>query len=233
MRFKNFLVFGLAITTLQSGHSLASSSADQGRLALIEETRAYVDNALHNFDTADMNIEVQQPDSRIEIPVCPEPFALSATPESLRQSTITVRATCEHTNWYLYLMVKVTQMQPVVVFKDVVSPGTLLSAENVSVVQLDKKAIRSSTFSAIDQVIGARAKRRNRPGQPVIPNQLCFVCKGDSIVIKANISGLEIKTSGIAQQDGNLGDTIAVKNASSKKTVYARVSNPRQVNVGI
>lgn len=233
MRFKKIFALSLSALAFWQTAVFAAQSDEQGRAALVAETLQYVTEALENQGMMGLNVEVQQLDTRIDIPRCPSPLALSATAESLMQSNITVRAKCGDTGWYLYLMVKATEMQSVVVFKDTISPGTLLTADNVAVVQIDKKTLRSSTYSSIDQVLGARSKRRSRSGQPIIPNQLCFVCKGDSIVIKANVSGLEIKTSGIAQQDGNLGDTIAVQNASSKKMIYARVSNPRQVNVGI
>jgi flagella basal body P-ring formation protein FlgA len=62
---------------------------------------------------------------------------------------------------------------------------------------------------------------------------LCFVCKGDKVTIMAVSVGLSLKVSGIAQQDGNLGDTIRVQNASSKKIVSATVSSTREVSIQI
>jgi flagella basal body P-ring formation protein FlgA len=62
---------------------------------------------------------------------------------------------------------------------------------------------------------------------------LCYVCKGDSIVINASIGGLSIKTNGVAQQDGNLGDTIMVRNSHSKKVIDAKVTKSSEVSVVI
>ena len=58
---------------------------------------------------------------------------------------------------------------------------------------------------------------------------LCFVCKGDRITISAEVGKMKVKTAGIAQQDGVVGDNIQVLNASSKKTVIARVASVERV----
>jgi flagella basal body P-ring formation protein FlgA len=130
-------------------------------------------------------------------------------------------------------MVKTKQMQNVVVVNGVISPGTILSQDNLRVAKVEKQRLRSSTFADIESVLGARMKRRIRDGQPISPNQLCYICKGDSIVITADIGGLYVKTSGIAQQDGNIGDTILVRNSQSKKIIDAVVKSANLVAVNI
>ena len=72
-------------------------------------------------------------------------------------------------------------------------------------------------------------KRRVTDGQAIQSNMLCFVCKGDRITITAEIAGMEVKTAGIAQQDGVVGDNIKVINSSSQKAVIARVASPEEV----
>jgi flagella basal body P-ring formation protein FlgA len=172
-------------------------------------------------------------DARIVVPSCEQPYQISVNDEALRQSNITVKASCQSMNWYVYLVVKVTEMESVVVFSSAVSPGTVLTEHNLEIIELDKKRLRGTTFSDIESVIGARIKRRSRSGQPVVPNQLCFVCKGDTILITANSKGLTIKANGVAQQDGNLGDTITVKNSRSKKMIHAEVVSTNQVSIRI
>lgn len=211
----------------------ASEENNLAHKQVIDAAEKFVFQKLSYLNDGSLSIKAMPLDGRIQIPECPEPFSVSASPESLRQSNIAVKASCPSSNWYLYLMIKATQMQPVVVLSSTVSPGTLITKQNVEVIELDKKLIRTSTFADIETVLGARVKRRTRSGQPLVPNQLCFVCKGDSILITANINGLSIKTNGVAQQDGNVGDTIAVKNSSSRKTVRAQVISTTRVAVNI
>lgn len=157
----------------------------------------------------------------------------ASTHNRFDQSSVTVKVRCPSNDWFIYLSVKVDEVQPVVVPNTALSPGTILTKENLQVVDVNKKRLRSTTYQSTEDLIGARLKRRSRPGQPISPNMLCFVCKGDAIVIVAQAGNMQIKTSGIAEQDGNIGDTIIVKNKRSKKRIGAKVVSIKQVEVQI
>lgn len=228
--FLQIFTYSLLATTLSLTASAANNLVHR---QVIDVAENYVLSNLQQFNDGDISVNAMQLDSRLEVPNCPKGFQASSSEEALRQSNVTVKITCDEPNWYIYLVVKAVQMQPVVVLTDTLSPGSLLTKANVKVVEMDKKLLRTSTFADIETVIGARIKRRTRPGQPIVPNQLCFVCKGDSIVITANAGGVDIKTNGIAQQDGNLGETIAVKNSNSRKMIHAKVVSAKKVVVHI
>lgn len=172
-------------------------------------------------------------DPRVTVPPCPAAMQFTASQHALQQSHIAVKASCSANNWYLYMMVKTRLLQEVVVLTDTLSPGTLLTRDNLKVVEMDQQQLRGSTYQKIDTLLGARLKRRMRMGQPLSPGQLCFVCKGDNIVISAISGGLAIKTTGVAEQDGNLGDTIRVRNSKSQRLLSATVSSIKQVVVNI
>jgi flagella basal body P-ring formation protein FlgA len=144
-----------------------------------------------------------------------------------------VKAQCSDNNWYIFMVVKATETQPVVVISNAVSPGTLLTADNLHIVNMNKKRLRSSTFADIEDVVGARIKRRVTAGRPVDPNNLCYVCKGDNVTISAGNPSMRVKTSGVALEDGRMGETIQVKNRRSNKKIYARVAGTGQVEIGI
>ncbi|GAB5380782.1 MAG: hypothetical protein Alis3KO_21690 [Aliiglaciecola sp.] len=214
----------------------ASEEKNLAHQSLTSAVEEYVFQQLSDGDITlgnQLTVKATPLDDRIQVPNCASPFIISASQEALKQSNITVRASCPDNNWYLYLMVKASRVQPVVVLTRAVGPGTVLNEQNVKIVMMDKNLIRTSTYSNIDTIVGARMKKRSRPGSPIVPGQLCFVCKGDNIAITADAGGVNIRTSGIAQQDGNLGDTIAVKNSKSKKLVHAQVVDTRQVKVQI
>ena len=200
---------------------------------VIDAAEKFVSEKLQENLQGDLRVKASPIDKRIAIPECPSSFQISASNEALRQSNVTVRASCPDNSWYLFLMVKTVQTQQVVVLSNALSPGSVITHSNIKVVELDKKRIRSTTFSDPGAVIGAKLKRRLQPGQPLTPRTLCFVCKGDNILITADANGLSIKTSGIAQQDGNVGETILVQNTHSKKMLSAQVVNTNSVVVRI
>jgi flagella basal body P-ring formation protein FlgA len=228
MRILYFFIISLVFVQL----SVSAATNNPLKLQVTGGAEDYVrSNTLSQNDG--LEVKANPLDDRIQIPQCSEPFTYRATPESLRQSNVTVRATCEPSNWYVYMMVHVSEMQDMVVVNTVMAPGTLLTDANIEVIRVDKKTLRTTTYINKEDVIGARIKRRVRSGQPITPRMLCYVCKGDSIVINASIGGLSIKTNGVAQQDGNLGDTIMVRNSHSKKVIDAKVTKTSEVSVTI
>ena len=44
---------------------------------------------------------------------------------------------------------------------------------------------------------------------------------------------MQVKATGVAMQDGNIGDTISVTNSRSKKQINARVASTSEVVVNI
>ncbi len=178
-------------------------------------------------------VEISSLDDRINIPQCPSGFQYHADSESLSQAYISVRVSCNNNQWYVFTNGRITRTRTVVVTAGMISPGTVLTQENLMLADIDVKWLRHTAYSDMTQLIGARMKHRVRQGQPIQANMLCFVCKGDRITISARTSGMLIKTAGIAQQDGVVGENIRVTNASSQKSVIAEVANTNEVVVSL
>jgi flagella basal body P-ring formation protein FlgA len=181
----------------------------------------------------DLRIQVRDVDKRIDIPYCDTPYEFETNNNASQQSNVSVKVSCNNTNWYLFMHASVAVIQEVVVTSDNLSPGTLLSKRNLKVIEVDKNRLRGSTFTSIDEIVGARIKRRVRAGNIIDDRMLCFVCKGDRITIAAVSSGLSITVYGVAQEDGVLGDTIQVRNISSDKLIYGKIASTSQVEISI
>lgn len=219
------LTYFLVLFTTAANASIHLSIQHQAELYV--QQRAFID------EDADVNIKAAEIDGRIHIPVCKSPFQFEASDSSLKQSNVSVKVTCPNTNWYLFTSVQVEQTKPVVVTSETMSPGSLLTEKNLYIADIPINRLRGSTYSDKQYLLGARLKRRVRPGQIINNGMLCFVCKGDKVTIMAVSSGLSLKVSGIAQQDGNLGDTIRVQNTASRKMVSATVSSTSEVSIHI
>ncbi|WP_252736090.1 flagellar basal body P-ring formation chaperone FlgA [Aestuariibacter sp. A3R04] len=199
-----------------------------------EGAEAYLLAAIGDrYGDENLQVEIVPIDDRIQIPSCPVGFQYHADPSSLSQSYVSVRVSCGNNDWYLFTNARVSRTRTVVVTSGMISPGTVLSAENLSFADVDVNMLRHTSFDDMTQLIGARVKRRIRNGQPIQSNMLCFVCKGDRITILAQAGGMRVKTAGIAKQDGVIGDNIQVVNASSNKTLIAEVANTQTVVVNL
>jgi len=222
-----------AITTCMYTGITAANENNLTKQQLISQAEQFVLAQLDPNNIKTINVVATPIDDRVHVPACHSALTFSSSPEALSQSNVMVKAQCSDNNWYIFMVVKATETQPVVVISSAVSPGTLLTADNLHVVNMNKKRLRSSTFADIEDVVGARIKRRVTAGRPVDPNNLCYVCKGDNVTISAGNPSMRVKTSGVALEDGRMGETIQVKNRRSNKKIYARVAGTGQVEVGI
>ncbi len=181
-------------------------------------------------------------DRRIKIKPCDSELQLSipGTATLTKRTTVLVRCpanasadTVAKKSWNLYVQVKIIQLVPVVVALTSLSPGVVIDHSNVTVMLKDKNQIRGRTLQRPNLLFGAKASRHVSAGQPVTLKQVCLVCKGDSVTIIAKIKGLSVKTSGISQQNGSLGDNIAILNTRSSKRIDARVVAVNRVEISI
>lgn len=224
--FMLVLSFNLAAQTINvlSAHQQLKHQAEVFVMTLLPETDEF--NSHHNVTVAAF-------DRRLKIPDCTTPFHFTTSSDPSTQSSITVKASCPGTPWYLYFVAKIARSQTIVVAKYGLSPGTVLNAENVTLAEQDIKVTRQTLHYAIEDVIGTKVKRRIRTGQPITATNLCFVCKGDNVIITSGNKALAVKTLGVADQDGKLGDTISVTNQRSGKRVRGRVVDVGKIQTGI
>ena len=220
-------LLSLTVCSLLSINSLA---AQTNHKRVEEGAKQYLITQLaDNTQDTSIDVSIVKIDDRINIPDCPTGFEYNASQDALSQSYISVRVSCRNNEWYLFTSGQVTRTKEIVVTQGAISPGTVLTSSNLSMAKVDVRRLRHTVFSEQEALIGARIRRRVTDGQAIQSNMLCFVCKGDRITITAEIAGMEVKTAGIAQQDGIVGDNIKVINASSQKMVIARVASPEEV----
>ncbi|MDR1577960.1 MAG: flagellar basal body P-ring formation chaperone FlgA [Deltaproteobacteria bacterium] len=84
------------------------------------------------------------------------------------------------------------------------------------------------------QAVGQTLRVSLRAGSPVRDRDLVqtsMVKKGETVTIVAQSGGLKVTALGQAKQDGALGQTIAVINQDSKKTISGKVIGPGMVEV--
>jgi flagella basal body P-ring formation protein FlgA len=226
--YKQYLPLFLAFLLVIPASSFAATQHEK----VEQGVKNYLASSLATSnDNTNIDISVVKIDDRINIPQCPSGFEYHASEEALKQSYISVRVSCNTNDWYVFTSAQVNRTKKIVVTAGAVSPGTVLTSENLALADVDIRRLRHTAFTDLDTLIGARMKRRVVDGQAVQSNMLCFVCKGDRITIKASVGTMAVKTAGIAQQDGVIGDTIRVTNSSTQNTVVAEVASAKEVVV--
>ena len=195
--------------------------------------KSYVENHVSVPTQGKLQIEVSQIDPRITLQPCLSPLSANI-PEKHYGRNVNVKIVCsDEKSWQLFIPVKIQTIVPVLVTKMRINKGTLLDSSNIEVVFKDSGQIRGSVLTDPEIVTGARTKRNLSQGRAITNKNTCFVCKGQQINIIAKSANFEIKSIGIALEDGGLGDVISVKNKKSGRSVQGQVNAINQVVINL
>lgn len=149
------------------------------------------------------------------------------------QATSHVKIICKEpdNSFTLRIPVKVQKLIPSIVASKNLSRNTVITDEDLEENYVDMNTNMQNSIIDKNILIGSRLKTNIKQGQHFKASNFCVVCKGDSIVIEAKKGGLTLKTTGTAQEDGYINETIEVKNNKSKKSIKAIVVAPALVRV--
>jgi flagellar basal body P-ring formation protein FlgA len=111
----------------------------------------------------------------------------------------------------------------------------LITATQIQMEPRDLSELRAPCLQ-LDQVVGKKLIRNIKAGAVIELTAIEFppiVKKGGLVKILCQKNGLELTASGIAKSDGKQDQIIKVKNISSDKEIFARVTAPGLVEVQI
>jgi len=222
-----FLIAGSAfagVTDFQSLQSIKQTASD-----FLEQQQALLGNTEH------VSIEIGQLDARLRLSNCNESLNAFLPPGSKVVGRVSVGVSCSGPKpWTLYVPAQVKNYTKVLIAKRTMGRGTLIDANNVKVQLLDIGSLAYGHLSTSAEAIGKRLKRPIRAGSVILPNQLEAirqVKRGERVQILASTGGVQIQVKGKALANGALGETISVRNLSSKRVIDATVIGPGKVEV--
>ncbi len=111
--------------------------------------------------------------------------------------------------------------------------GQVILASDVQLADVDLGNVREACLDP-DELVGKKARRTIRLGDVIERSYVEFpplVKRGDLVSITAHKGALAITATGLAREDGKMGDTIKVRNTASQKEILCRVSAPGAVEV--
>ncbi len=183
-------------------------------------------------------VQVNRLDNRLRLPICPQ-GALRADLESPAEPVgrVTVRLSCESdVRWRLFIPAQVSLFQPVLVTTRPLSRHSVVTAQDVTLLERDVGLLNNAYLTDLEQVDGLRLRRQVSADTVLTPNQLEqeeVVRRGDKVVISAANAQVSVRMPGEALESGNLGSQIRVRNSRSGREVKARISGPGQVEVAM
>jgi len=125
-------------------------------------------------------------------------------------------------------------LMDVVVSTKSLSSGTVLSANDVKILQKWYDAVPKNRISDLKEVIGKKLSVSVNPHMEITKNVLkdCpIVRRNQPVRIMLDNGSLCITASGVSQEDGMLGEVVRVQNTASKRVIHARVKGNALVAV--
>ncbi|MCH1931867.1 flagellar basal body P-ring formation protein FlgA [Shewanella sp. A25] len=230
----NFGIFFIPLAFLVS--ALAKAEPVVPSVSTISElAKALVNEKISVPENAKVEILPQNLDARTLPTQCTTPIKVELASQREISRNNTLKVSCETPDlsypWQIFMSVRVEILFPVVVASETLAPGELITPNQVEIRYVDQNTLRGLQFNDTTQLSGVRVKRRVAKNTPIFANNLCFVCKNDSVSIYVRSSSFTLKTLGEALQDGNIGDQIRVKNSKSNKELDAIVTAIGEVEV--
>ena len=109
----------------------------------------------------------------------------------------------------------------------------IIQLHDIETVLVEKK-YQTSFFANKKKIIGRKLKTNLKMGQILHPRHLFErfdINNGDVISIVSNIGNVSVTVSGEAQDSGNLGDLIKVKNLKSGKIVKGYIKEEKKIKI--
>lgn len=186
--------------------------------------KSFVEQNIEHPSQAQIEVSVVKLDPRINIKPCNTDLRANI-PDNHNGRNVNVKIYCQTPQpWQIYLPVKIRTVVPVLIAQSTIAKGSILDSSNMMIELKDTNKIRGEIISDISSVIGVKTKRNISQGSIITKRNVCFVCKGDNVVIIAKSDDFMIKTAGTAMEDGSIGDHISVKNKQSGRIVTAKVN---------
>lgn len=134
------------------------------------------------------------------------------------------------------VFLQITVFKKVLIASQPIRRGEMLTPRNLMLVRREIESNTQDALSDPSKVIGMVAARNIQP-QGIIKSEYIqmpqLVRRKEMVKVTLNAGALNIHTTGIAAENGCLGEYIRIKNPDSKKVFFAKVIGIRKVGVEI
>ncbi len=199
--------------------------ANQNLQAIVQAAKIAVGDAVRQVagDATHINIDVSPPDPRLRLPACDGALQARLSAGQAAQERQLVTVSCVNgVRWQINLPARVTSEQSVLIARRAIARGAAFSALDFSQSKWLQAGVASDKVGSADVSTGRRLRRAITAGTVLTVDMLepnLSVRRGQQVVLLARSAVMDIRSSGIALQDGKPGDRVRVQNASSQRVI--------------
>jgi len=235
MRTRNILYGYMATLTAISSPVVADAIQSHASIQSTAET--FIAETMSSGQDRIPTISAGSLDSRLRLKECNKPLEAFLPEGGRLLGNTTVGVRCPGTQpWTLYVPVKISIYETVVVATRSLSKGMIVQEQDIQLLEKDLADIRSGYYSDLSQVIGKQVSRTVSMDTTIAPRMVkspLQINRGQQVSLIAESHGLKVQMSGEALTDGASGERIQVRNLSTKKVVEGIVQSSTTVQVAL
>lgn len=182
-------------------------------------------------------IEVQQLDPRLRLPLCDQDLSVTLESPAQPVGRVTLKVRCTGSNpWSIFVPAQVHIYRQVLLASRPLKRASILSEADLKLTERDIGLLNRGYLTSIEQATGKKLARQLLMDQVLVPaylKQAEVISKGDHVVITARSGGISVRMSGEALSNGGIGEQISVRNLGSGRAIRVRVTGPGQVEAAM
>lgn len=185
-----------------------------------------VENVQVTLTSLNEQLRLQQCDKTLQVTMAPGSKLLGNT-------SLAVSCPSPH-RWKIHVAAHIDGQVNALIARHPIPRGSIIQNTDLEFVLRRYSQLNHGYYSSAKLLNNMEAKRNIKAGQVLTPGLVKaqkLVRRGQHITIVAQNGGLNLRVKGKALMDGQQGQTIKVKNLSSKKLIYAKVVSSGIVRV--
>ncbi len=195
---------------------------------VLHQTAADSDNIEVSIGTIDPRLRLQRCDQSLEAYKAPGGHMLGNT---------SIGVSCNGISpWKLYVPVKISVYEKVLVAKRYLRRGSQISADDVALSRRDLSTLNRGYIIEPQQAVGLIPKQPILAEDVIRPSMIeaqKLVRRGENVIILAKNKGFEVRMKGKALGDGISGQIIQVQNLASQRVIQGEVISRGVVSVAM
>lgn len=227
----------LSVLLFFASAGFAAGEETQAPEVLTSKIEQYVLEELASYKEGKIHVSADKIDSRLSYQVCADNKLVVFNPYQtpiLDTSTLGIKCMERDNHWSLYVPIRISILKTVYVASRSMMKGEPIGNADLYQAEIDIHKLKHGYFDDIDNLIGQVCKQNIAINAPYTPHNIelaKIIHKGEKVAIITTNSTLTVSMDGIAITEGSMGETIKVKNLSSKKVIEAQIAGKKKVTV--
>lgn len=226
---KALIVVLLTLSPLIPAHS----SSLQSHNSITHAVKEFV--VQQKVPLENLQVTLTSLNDQLILPKCGKALQVSMAPGTKLQGSASLAVKCTSPQkWKIHVAAHIDGQVNALIARHPIPRGTVIRNEDLEFVLRRYSQLNYGYYGSAKLLTNMEAKRNIKAGQVVTPSLVRaqkLVLRGEHITIVAQNGGLNLRVKGKALMDGQIGQTIKVKNLNSKKLIYARVISAGIVKV--